>query len=94
VLKEKPGHFANAADVFGAVFGAEAEVAIQSVAHLIAVQQYSLLTLFPKFFLQRFGNGALSGSGNSGEPKDDGFVAVAGFAGFSWYVPFLPNYVW
>src|SRR6266436_720475 len=44
-IGEELGHFANAADVFGPVLGAEAEIAIQAHTNVITVEAVSMFSL-------------------------------------------------
>ena len=70
------GHFGGAADVLFAVFGGEAEIAVEAVAQVVAVEEEGAAAQGEESTFQRFGDGGFARSGKAGEPEDGGFVAV------------------
>mmetsp|Transcript_12253 Transcript_12253/g.30884 ORF Transcript_12253/g.30884 Transcript_12253/m.30884 type:complete len:200 (+) Transcript_12253:249-848(+) len=71
VLSKKLGHLANAADVLLAVRRAEAQVLVQAVAHVIAVQVDSKAALRRQHVLQRARHRALAAAAEAREPQHD-----------------------
>ncbi len=62
--------FGDAPDVFDAVVVGEAEIAVQPMANIVAVQQERMLALGVQQLLQRVGDRGLAGAGIAGEPDD------------------------
>src|SRR5713226_617420 len=77
---EQFGQFADATDVFLAVFGRETEVGTKAVPNVVAVEHISVPAQIEQFALQLDGNGGLARTGQAGEPDDAAAVAVAGGA--------------
>src|SRR5262249_21153108 len=68
------GHLADAADVLLAVGGAEAEVLVQPVADVVAVQHVSEATRLDEGVFESERRSALARAGQSGEPERGGRV--------------------
>ena len=66
---EQLGDLADAADVLLAVGGGEAEVLVQAVADVVAVEHVGELAALHQGVLEREGDGALAGAGQAGEPE-------------------------
>ena len=71
------GHFGDAADVFLAVGGGEAEVAVQAVAHVVAVEIEGLAAQLEETPFERLGDRRFAGAREASEPQHGGLVAVA-----------------
>ena len=66
---EQLGDLADAADVFLAVGGGEAEVLVQPVADVVAVEHVGQPAALHQGVFQREGDGALARAGQAGEPE-------------------------
>ena len=73
-IGEQLGDFADAANVFGAVFGGEAEVLVQAHADVVAIEAIGVLLLVKQHLLQDAGDGALAGGGEAGHPDGDALL--------------------
>ena len=71
--------FADAADVFGAVLGGEAEVFVEAHADVVAVEAMGVLLFVKEHLLEDAGDGALAGGGEAGHPDGDAFLIEEGF---------------
>ena len=63
------GHLADAADVLDAVGVGEAEIAVEAVAHVVAVEQHGVDAARVQRLLDQIGDGRLAGAGQAGEPQ-------------------------
>jgi integrase len=68
--------FGDAADVFDAVLGGEAEVRVEAVPDVVAVEDVSVDGAVEEFAFELAGEGGFAGARESGEPDDHAFVAV------------------
>src|SRR5262249_47543972 len=59
---------ADAADVLGPIFGREAEIGVQAVTDVVAVEDVSAHAAIPERLLQRDRDGRLPGPGEAREP--------------------------
>ena len=66
---KKLGHFRDTADIFEAVFVGETEIAVEPVAHVVAVESIAGDTLFDEQTLERRRDSALTGARKPGEPE-------------------------
>ncbi len=69
-LQKEARHFRHAPDIFRAIVVAEAEVAIQAAAHIIAVEREGAKALRAQLPLQRIRERALARSRKTVEPDD------------------------
>ena len=65
-------HFADAADVLDAVGLGEAEVAVEAVAHVVAIEQHGVMAGGEQALLDDVGDGRFAGAREAGEPDDGG----------------------
>ena len=84
-------HLADAANVFLAVGGAEAEILVQAVAHVVAVEHIGQMAAFDQRMLQREGDGAFSGTAEAGEPDRDATLLEQFFTIRPGDVAFVPG---
>ena len=70
------GHFAHPADILLAVFVAEAQVLVEAVADIVAVQQIGVVALMGENLLQGAGEGGFSRSAQAGEPDHQGLLVL------------------
>ena len=75
-IDEQLGDLADAADVLDAIRVGESQVAVQAVAHVVAIEHVGVHALRVQLALDDVGDGALAGAGQSGEPQDRRPVAV------------------
>ena len=75
--REQRRHLPHAADVLGAVFGAEAKVRVEAVAHVVAVEHIDLVTHAEQTPLGLDRQGGFAGARQAGEPKHAPVVTVA-----------------
>ena len=68
-VDHQPGHFGHAADVLDAVGFGEAQVLVQAVAHVVAVQQVGVASGGVELLLDQVGDRGLAGAGQTGEPE-------------------------
>ena len=76
---EQLGHLAHPADVLLPVSGGEAEVTIQAVADVVAIQGVGVVAQVEEFLFQVYRQGRFPGAGEAGEPDNRAPVAVAAF---------------
>ena len=67
---------ADAADVLGAVLGREAEVLVEAVADVVAVEDVGAHAALPEALLEVDRDGRFAGAGEAREPDGAGLVAV------------------
>src|SRR5690606_37812025 len=75
-VDEELGHLAGAADVLLAVFGREAEVAVEAVAHVVAVEHVVEDAALDEALLHAMRHGALAGAAEPRHPDHHASVAV------------------
>ena len=75
-LHHELGDLADAADVLDAVGFGEAEIAVQAVAHIVAVENHGVMAAGMQPLLDEVGDGRLAGAGKPGEPDDRGLLLV------------------
>ena len=66
----------SAADVLDPVGVGKAEVAVEPVADIVAVEQHRVAAQRRQLLLQPVGDGRFAGAGQSGEPDDCGLLAL------------------
>ena len=69
--------FADAPDIFDAILWREAEVAIQAVADVVAIEHINVQAELEEFAFERVGDRAFARAGKAREPDDRAFVTVA-----------------
>src|SRR5205085_1962166 len=69
-VDEQLRHLAHAADVLDPVGGGEAEVLVEPMAHVIAVQQVGMGAALGELPLHEVRDRRLAGPGKAGEPED------------------------
>ena len=69
-IGHQPGHFGDAADVLDARLLGEAEVLVEAVADVVAVEDVGVLALGGEALLDEVGDGRLARAGEAGEPDD------------------------
>ena len=69
-IDEQPRDLADAADVLDAVGGREAEILVEAVTHVVAIEQVGMAAVQRKPAFDQIGDGRLSGAGQPGEPHD------------------------
>src|SRR5581483_956673 len=74
---EEFSDLADAADVFLAVPGREAEIGIQAVADVVAVEDVGVLAGVEEFAFEFGGDGGLARAGKAGEPDHAAGVVIA-----------------
>jgi uncharacterized protein YbjT (DUF2867 family) len=74
-VSEELGDLADAADVLRAVFGGEAEVLVQPVSDVVAVEPIGVLALLEQHLFEGDGDGALAAAGQAGQPERAAFLA-------------------
>ena len=67
------GDLADAADVLDAVGIGEAQIAVEAVADIVAVEQDRVAPRRVKLLLQQIGDGRFARAGEAGEPQHAGF---------------------
>ena len=75
----EPGHLGDAPDVFGAVIGAEAEIAVQAMAHVVAVEHDAEASGGRELAFDLVGDGGFSAAAEAGEPDRVTLLAEHGF---------------
>lgn len=75
-LDEQLGYLADAADVLSAILIRETEVAAETVADVVAVENEGPAAPLVEPLLHRVGQRRLARAGKAGEPHDDALVAV------------------
>ncbi len=73
---QEPGDLDDASDVLDPVDVGEAEVAVEAVSDVVAVEQVGAMTEDVELLLDGVGDGRLSGTGEPGEPEHRGPLAV------------------
>ena len=68
-VDHQPGHFRDAADVLHAVVVGEAEILVEAVAHVVAVEQVGVLAQRQQALLDEVGDGRLARARQAGEPE-------------------------
>ena len=68
-IGHQPGDFADAADVLDPVGLGEAEIVVEAVADIVAVEQIGVPALGQQLLLDQIGDGRLAGAGKPGEPQ-------------------------
>ena len=79
-VDEQLRDLADPADVLGPVLGREAEVAVEPVADVVAVEDVGEAAVGEQPVLDGVGERALAGAGEAGEPDDRAAVAPVRFA--------------
>ena len=59
---------ADAADILGSVLGREAEILVEAMAHVVAIEQVGVDPHLVQLVLHRVGDGALARAAQTGEP--------------------------
>ena len=67
---------ADAADVLDPVGLGEAEIAVEPVADIVAVEQHGVVAARVQLLLDEVGDGRLAGAGQAGEPEDRGLLLL------------------
>ena len=75
-VDEQLADFADAADVFRAVFGAKPEVLVEAHADVVAVEHHRVLAHLVEQVIDGVGDRALAGAGKAREPQHDPLMAV------------------
>lgn len=75
-IDEQPRHLPDAANVLDPVLVGKTEVAVQAMAHVIAIKQIRALTHRMQFFLHQAGNGGLARTAQTREPEQACSVAI------------------
>ena len=68
--------FGDAADVLDAVGVGEAEIAVEAVAHVVAVEQVGVAAERVQLLLDQVRDRRLAGAGQAGEPQHGGLLAL------------------
>src|SRR5207253_981155 len=79
-LGEDPRDLADAPDILAALGRREAEIGIEPLADIVAVEDRRLIPEFEELLLEHPREGRLAGSGKAGKPDDAAEVPVAGGA--------------
>ena len=74
-LIEQTRYFGDAADVLLAFFGGEAEIAIQAVTDIVAIEDETKFAVGDELFFEFLGDGRFAGTAQPGQP--DGHAALA-----------------
>ena len=72
-------HFGNTADVFHTVLFRETEIAVDARTDIVAVENAAKNAALVQFALQTQSDGALAGTGKTGEPDHHTLLAEQGF---------------
>src|SRR6202007_247332 len=67
---------ADAPDIFDAIGFGETEIAIQTVAHIVAVENHGVMAAGMQPLLDEAGDGRFAGPGESGEPEDGWLLLI------------------
>ena len=70
------GDLGDAADVFDAVGVGEAEVAVQAVADIVAIEQIGVAAERVQLLFDEVGDRRFAGAGKAGEPQHGGLLAL------------------
>ncbi len=81
-ISEEFGHFGDAADVFFAVFGTEAQIFVEAEADIVAVEAVGgeVVGVAKKGLLEGYGDGGFAGGRKAGEPDCEALLAAEGGA--------------
>src|SRR5690606_24940370 len=88
---EELRHLADTPDVLGAVLGREAEVVVQAVADVVAVEDVGAGAALPERLLERDRDGGLPGAGEAREPHRATAVAEDARALVAAHLPGMPD---
>src|SRR6056297_2887133 len=69
-------NLADASNVFDPIVVAEAQIPVQPVAHVVAVQQVAVVASLEKRLFKRVGYSRFAGAGESGEPEHGRFLRL------------------
>ena len=88
---EQLGHLADAADVLLAVGGGEAQVLVQAVADVVAVEHVGQVAALDQGVLEGEGDGALARAAQAGEPDGRALLLEQLLAVLAADVAFVPG---
>ena len=71
-VRHQAGHFGHATDVLDAVSFREAEILVEAVTHVVAVEQVGVPPERVQPLFQQVGNGRLAGARQTRKPDDAG----------------------
>ena len=83
-------HFGYAANVLDAVCIGEAEILVQSMAHVVAIENIGVATDRMQSLLDQICDGRFARAGKAGEPQHARFLALERSAGMSIHIQRLP----
>src|SRR6185369_364920 len=92
-IRKQRGHFADAANVFGAIGGREAEILVEAVADVVAIEHEAAHAALPQCLFHEVCDRGLARSGKPGQPHGKAAVAVDGFALVAGNGRLVPNNV-
>ncbi len=90
-IHKQLAHLADAADVFLAIFGTEAQILVQAVANVVAVQHISQVATLNQGVLQGVCNGALARPAQPGKPDERPVLIKKRLARLPPYMAFVPR---
>src|SRR5262249_48310122 len=68
-IHHEPRDLRDTADVLDAVLGSEAQVLVESVAHVVAIEEIGVAAGGREALLDAVGNGGFAGAGEAGQPQ-------------------------
>ena len=89
-IGHQAGDVGDTADVLDAVSVGEAEIAVEAVADVVAVEDEGVAAQLVEAFLQRVGDGGFAGAGEAGEPEDAGRLRLLLGEGLAGHINRLP----
>ena len=92
-IGHQPRHLAHAADVFHPVGIGKAQIAVQPVTHIVAIQKEGVLAQGMQLLFHDIGDGRFARTRQAGEPDDAGLLVLLRGMGVAVHIDGLPMHV-
>jgi hypothetical protein len=92
-IDKKTTNLADSSDVFDAGFFVKAQIGIQSVSYVVAIEQVGQVPVFKQHFFYPIGQGRFTAATQAGKPEHARLLSISCNSFVFGYFVFMPDYV-